>query len=1188
MSFRVAGCSRRYAHCQGVAPPLYSQCEGVPDTGTSRTIVHQSVLRQAGISHDSRGKEPILAANGSSLNCQGNVLLDVCVNGVSMVVDALVSDNLHANMLVSWRDLQRLGIISQNFPALAHQVQSAAAAHFVASSPADTFEGILAEFADVFDETFVSPMLGDPMVVHLRRNDPSYRAVRVSAPRRVPLHFQDEAAKDLQWFLKSGVIVRVPDNERTEWCSPGFFVPKPNGKVRLVVDYRAINLFIERPVHPFPSPRDVVRGILPSSKWFMKLDAVQGYYQVPLDEESSRLTTFLLPEGRFRFTRAPMGMNSSSDGFCSKTDEIFSSVPKVQKIVDDALLQADTEEELFANFRLACVAARAANLTLSRPKLVYGNRIEYAGYIISDKGVCPDPKRLAAVADFPRPTDLTSLRGFLGLVNQLGFFIPDLAHMTDVLRQQLKKNVAWCWGQEHEDSFVMTKSALVSDLVVKPFDRTLRTELLTDASRLKGLGYALIQWDLAGKLRLIQCSSRSLSMAETRYATIELECLAIQWAIEDSRYYLLGCDFKVLTDHRPLVGTFEKPLTDIVNNRLLRIRLKLTDYRFLVEWTPGKTHFIADALSRAPVFEPDLVTVLARTVLAQAVLVDPALQSIYAAAKEDPAYCQVLKAVLEGVEVKNLPPAHPGRLFKGVWGQLSTRDETVVVLDDCRILIPRLCRPEILRKMHISHPGIVRTLQLARLHYFWPGITNDVKMLVDRCELCQVTRASKPQPSPKSYPEAEYPLHFVSMDLYALAGKDFLVMCDRFSGMTWVHQLQQLNTAAVLRPLQNWFNQIGYPDNILSDGGPQFRSEFQNWCIEKCIRHAPSSPYHPASNGLAENAVKSTKSLLRKSNNFIDFQSRHLEWQNVPSAGVSFSPAERFFGRRQKTCLPVLKSSTDSETFSAIPRFSVGDRVRLQNPISGLWDLKGTVIHVRATGCSFEVERDDGGRVVRNARFLKLLPVAMPQPQLLPGAPLAPRVEHFAPVAPSTLPRRSPRFSAHTLFANAQDGVDSVHSEGRGREDRARGGGLQSWRVPRRGDPRRDGGGVGRHMPLHVLTGGVGVGLPSQVLLAAPPGEEARVAGVRLPPAAASAAVPGHGPPAVGGSHATPLPVPPAAAAAAVHGAAAVRDAAAGKVRAARGEPEALHGRWTRGRRGGSPSPCPSRASRGAVKIRQA
>jgi hypothetical protein len=146
------------------------------------------------------------------------------------------------------------------------------------------------------------------------------------------------------------------------------------------------------------------------------------------------------------------------------------------------------------------------------------------------------------------------------------------------LRQLLKKDVDFMWLQPHQEAFELIRQILVSPLVVKPFDPKLNTELLTDASRLKGLGYALIQRETDGMPRLIQCNSKYLTSAERGYAVIEIEGLAIQHAIEDCRFYLLGNKFMVFTDHRPLKGTFQQNLSEVMNPRLLSYRLKLVQY----------------------------------------------------------------------------------------------------------------------------------------------------------------------------------------------------------------------------------------------------------------------------------------------------------------------------------------------------------------------------------------------------------------------------------------------------------------------------------------------------------------------------------------------------------------------------------------------------------------------------------
>ena len=146
--------------------------------------------------------------------------------------------------------------------------------------------------------------------------------------------------------------------------------------------------------------------------------------------------------------------------------------------------------------------------------------------------------------------------------------------------------------------------------ILAHFDPKLYTTLLTDACKY-GLGYSLVQHEhedhsKAKQFKMITCGSRFLSPAERNYAVCELECLGIQWAVEKCRLYLLGAQFLILTDHKPLLGILNgRDLDSIQNTRLQRITTKLLGYSFKVQWIPGKKQVIADALSRAPVFQPE-------------------------------------------------------------------------------------------------------------------------------------------------------------------------------------------------------------------------------------------------------------------------------------------------------------------------------------------------------------------------------------------------------------------------------------------------------------------------------------------------------------------------------------------------------------------------------------------------------
>ena len=178
---------------------------------------------------------------------------------------------------------------------------------------------------------------------------------------------------------------------------------------------------------------------------------------------------------------------------------------------------------------------RRHNLTIAKKKLEAGTSITFAGYLLSEKGIEADPDKVKALASFPQPTSLTELRSFLGLANQLGNFVRDLATTSEPLRSLLRKDTLYKWTEDIEHAFNATKKLLTSPNVVSFFDPALPTSLLSDASNLHGIGYALIQYDTSSQMRLVQCGSRSLSDAETRYAPIELECLCLLYTSPSPR-----------------------------------------------------------------------------------------------------------------------------------------------------------------------------------------------------------------------------------------------------------------------------------------------------------------------------------------------------------------------------------------------------------------------------------------------------------------------------------------------------------------------------------------------------------------------------------------------------------------------------------------------------------------------------
>lgn len=158
------------------------------------------------------------------------------------------------------------------------------------------------------------------------------------------------------------------------------------------------------------------------------------------------------------------------------------------------------------------------------------------------------------------------------------------------------------------------------------------------------------------------------------------------------------------------------------------------------------------------------------------------------------------------------------------------------------LIVPEAGRKKILEDLHLAHQGLRKTRLLAKSLYFWPGINNDINQMIQACSKCQEMRSSQPY-EPIQSSTASRPFESVSVDLFELKNRHYLVMVDKYSSWLRVSPLHKTNTAAIIKIIQRWFMDYGIPCSIRSDGGPQFRSEFKTFCTNMGIQHELVSPY---------------------------------------------------------------------------------------------------------------------------------------------------------------------------------------------------------------------------------------------------------------------------------------------------------------------------------------------------------
>lgn len=339
---------------------------------------------------------------------------------------------------------------------------------------------------------------------------------------------------------------------------------------------------------------------LAGAKLFTKLDANSGFWQIPLSPESALLTIFMTPFGRFCFHRLPFGITSAPEHFQRRMSKTLSGLTGVVCLIDDVLVYGKTREEHDERLRKVLLRLQNSGVTLNHEKCHFAqSRVNFLGHVIDAMGIQPDPDKVVAIQKVQTPVNVGDVRRFLGMANQLSKFSPNLADMTQPLRELLVKGNQWMWGEPQQKAFSQIKEALTTSPVLALFDPNLDTVVSADASS-NGLGAVLLQKQQSGELKPVAYISQSMTPTEQRYAQIEKEALAFTWACERLSDYLIGMKFHIHTDHKPLVPLFSSKCLEELPVRVQRFRLRMMRYQFTISHVPGKDLTIADTLSRTP------------------------------------------------------------------------------------------------------------------------------------------------------------------------------------------------------------------------------------------------------------------------------------------------------------------------------------------------------------------------------------------------------------------------------------------------------------------------------------------------------------------------------------------------------------------------------------------------------------
>lgn len=622
----------------------------------------------------------------------------------------------------------------------------------------------------------------------------------------------------------------------------------------------------------YPLPRiDDVLCALSGSSCFSTLDLLSGYNQIEVCKADVPKTAFITQWGLYEFVRMPFGLKGAPATCQRVVDKIIAGKKYVSVVVylDDVVVYNKSFDDQLIDLEDVLQRFKAADLRFRPDKCRFlANSIQYLGHIVTDEGIAADPLKLRAVEHFPVPTDVNSLRSFLGLTSYFRKFVRGYANLAAPLHEMTKKNELFVMTSERLSAFEELKSKLVSAPLLAHFDCQRDIEIHTDASD-KGLGAILIQRDEDGNERPVVFLSRSLQANEKSYATVEKEALAVVWALDKLYCYIYGKRFKIITDNSSL-----KWLLRVKEGsaRLLRWAMRLQEFEFEVIHKAGNRNQGPDALSRCPLpvettEEHDLsndMLSLVNAVEAKRVklvdqLKDSKLQKIIDAlqgkgSKKSRARMHARYAITDDA------------LYRIMSDKLATRK--------C-LCVPNYLQNSIMTEFHCGlsgmHMGFDRTYQRIKNRYFWNNMLRDINNFVKSCDTCQrYQRRYGPKVGHLHPITANGPFEVVGIDLigplpnskgghrFAIVAIDYLTKYVESKALRSIEALQIQNFIELTIILRH-----GCPRKIISDRGSQFvAKETERLLTARGIELVHTTAYKPNSNGEVERVNQTLKQML--------------------------------------------------------------------------------------------------------------------------------------------------------------------------------------------------------------------------------------------------------------------------------------------------------------------------------------
>ncbi|CAI7882601.1 unnamed protein product [Closterium sp. NIES-53] len=820
--------------------------QALVDSGASHSVCDRRALEKIG----EKAKETQFSAtmvDGTKLPIHGETSLQLHIGALRWKPKLSVTNIKGLDFIlgrdflkrfnpeIDWTNSKTVNESNTGYLAL---VMAAAEEEKPSSELPATVKEVLEQYKDIMPDDLPAGVPPARTHEHEIVEEPGAKPVSRAPYRLSPTELAN-MKKQIEYLLDRQLI----RPSTSPYGAPVLFTRKPDGSLRMCIDYRALNKQTVKNKYPIPRIDDLLDH-LHGATVFSKMDLRSGYWQIKMADNSIHKTAFRTRHGSYEYLVMPFGLCNAPAMFQAEMNHILRPLLDECVVVylEDILIYSKNMKEHVEHLRKVFEILRKNKFYVKLSKSDFAlKKVQFLEHMVSAEGVHVDPRKIEAVKKWKVPENMKELQQFLGFTNYYNRFVPQYAKIAAPLTDLLKKDTPFKWDTPHQQAMEHLQTALNTAPVLILPDPKKDYVVEADASD-QAVGVVLMQ-DHGNGLQPIAYLSKKLHGAELNYPIHDKEALAIVIAFKAWRCYLEGAKTTVYTDHCSLKYLKSQPT---LSRRQVRwVDFLETHFHYDIIYKSG-LHNKADALSR-----PGHVA---------------------------------------GIQLDGMNP-----LLKGLFQHGYSLDSEIATAEEQKLLqwekdlavrkgsgkiwvlnyapLRQILLEEFHDVPYAGHFGSNKTLAGIAKYYYWPRMAADVQQIVTSCDTCQRMKSSKQKKTGllQPLPVPEQPWQVVSLDFITglpstSRGHDsILVVIDKYSKMG--HFIPTNATATAEATARLFFDRIitihGIPATLISDRDPKFTSKFWKELMGLLgTKLAMSSSYHPQTDGQTERLNQVVEQLL--------------------------------------------------------------------------------------------------------------------------------------------------------------------------------------------------------------------------------------------------------------------------------------------------------------------------------------